>query len=415
MKLLVVTHTFPPTKHSNAKRPMYLVRGFLDAGWEVDVMTSDLGADPDEDEVMVHPGLTIIREKEPVWRIRSRLKNANFDRLAGLWGLVANGFLFPDSCAIWARKIFRKIKKVGGEYDRVLAFVFPPSVLLSGDKGIVDHRWVFDFQESVTPQFERFPRKSFLQRARQKKLSRMERETLHKAGAVVFTAESNRKAYVEGGLVPGEKTKHIPYFYDEEIFQSTAPVQKDFEIGYYGNFDLTGSRSPEVFLQSLAGFLDRHPQARVETKFVFHGLWLPRHDEIIEDLKLGDVCQINEAVSYEEYLEKLKTSPVLLLIVAREHDLFMPSKIVDYFGAGRPILAFVPDGSEMSGVLKSAQMAEFSCPNDDASKGADAIERLWSDYQSNNLKTDKETTSKWSSSRLLPRYCRLLEEDSHAH
>lgn len=393
---------------------MYLVRGFLEAGWEVDVVTSDLGAGPDEAEVMIHPNLKIIREKEPVWRMRSKLKNANLNRLAGFWGLVANGLVFPDACAIWARKIFRRIKKVGSDYDRVLAFVFPPSVLLSGEKGLVDHRWVFDFQESVTPQFERFPRKSFLQRARQKKLRRLERDTLHKAGAVVFTAESNRKAYVDGGLVPEERTRHIPYFYDEEIFHATAPVKDGFEIGYYGNFDLTGSRSPKIFFKSLAGFLDRCPEARKETKFVFHGSWLSRHDEIIDELKLGDVCRINEAVSYEEYLEKLKSSPVLLLIVAREHDLFMPSKIVDYFGAGRPILAFVPENSEMSGVLKSAQMAEFSCPNHDFLKGIDAIERLWKDYQSNELTADKETTSKWSSSHLIPRYCRLLEIDSNA-
>jgi hypothetical protein len=33
MRLLVLTYTFPPSTHANAKRPHYLVRGFLDAGW----------------------------------------------------------------------------------------------------------------------------------------------------------------------------------------------------------------------------------------------------------------------------------------------------------------------------------------------------------------------------------------------
>ena len=31
MRLLVITHAFPPSRHSNAKRPWYLAQGFLDA------------------------------------------------------------------------------------------------------------------------------------------------------------------------------------------------------------------------------------------------------------------------------------------------------------------------------------------------------------------------------------------------
>ncbi len=409
MKLLVITHTFPPSKHSNAKRPHYLVRAFLDAGWEVDVVTSFIGVESDQPEVIEHPNLNIIRDGDPVWRLQGKLRKMRLGGLAKILGFAANGLLFPDFCAIWARKIFRRIKKEGRSHDRVLAFVFPPSVLLSGSYGVVDRRWVFDFQESVTPQFDRFSRKSVLQRMMLGRLKRMERDTLHDAGTVVFTADSNRLAYVERGLVPAERTKHLPYFYDEAAFRSPARISGRFEIGYYGNFDLTGARSPEIFLKSLAGFLRRFPEAREATRFVFYGAWLARHDSFVNELELGDVCEINAAVPYDQYLKRLQTSPVLLLIVAKEHNLFMPSKIVDYFGSRRPILAFVPEGSEMGGVLESAGMGQYSCESDDVTQGRDAISRLWAAHQEGKLIVDEEKTSGWSSAALIPKYFQILE------
>ena len=201
MKLLVITHTFPPSKHSNAKRPQYLVKALLAAGWEVDVITSYIGVEVDQPEVIEHPHLKIMRYGDLVWFLQDKLRKTKLGGLSKVLSFAANGLLFPDFCALWARKIFRKIRKEGKPYDCVLAFVFPPSVLLSGAYGVVDKRWFFDFQESVTPQFERFPRKSFFQRLMLGRLKRLEKETLHKARAVVFTAESNRLTYVELSLI----------------------------------------------------------------------------------------------------------------------------------------------------------------------------------------------------------------------
>jgi len=411
MKLLVITHTFPPSKYPNAKRPHYLVRAFLEAGWEVDVITSFIGVETNHPEVFKHANLKIIRFGDVVSRVQRKFRALSLGRIEKVVAFAANGILFPDYCALWVRKVFRKIRKEEKNYDRVLAFVFPPAILLAGSYGVINRKWIFDFQESVTPQFERFPRKSFIQRAMLNRLKRLERKSLHEAGVVVFTADSNRLVYIEKGIVPAERTRHLPYFYDEAAFGLPDHVGKNFEICYCGSFDLSGARSPEVFLKSLADFLDRFPEARKETKFVFHGSWWSRHDSFVDELGLRDVCEINSAVPYDAYLKKLQTSAALLLVVAREHDLFMPSKIVDYFGARRPILAFVPDGSEMSGVLKNAGMERYSCLSDSVSQGADAISRLWEAYQERSLTVDEGKISAWSSAVLVPKYLQILEED----
>ncbi len=408
MRVAVITHAFPPSRHANGKRPYYIVKGFLDAGWEVDVYTSALGCDPGFEETLERSGCRIIRLADPVVRWLDRVKPVRL--LHKLATFATNGLIWPDFYALWSRKAVKRVKE-GGAYDRVLAFVFPPSMYLAARMGAVDGSWVFDLQESVSPQYEIAPRRSPLQRWRQPALVELERKALHAAGAVVYTAATNREVYRSKGLVSVESSEHVPYFYDDEVFgQAGVDVEPLFEITYFGTFDWRGSRSPKVFLGSLARFLDQHPEAREKTRFVFYGTWLQEHDGLIEDYQLGDVVDIRDAVPYAEYLDKVRRSPVFLLVVAAEHNLFMPSKIVDYFGAGRPILAYVPRDSEMRRVLDKAGMAEQAMDEDDVEAGALALASLWRRYEEGSLDELASDVGYWSSGVQIPRYLEVLKQ-----
>lgn len=407
MRLLVISHTFPPSTHANAKRPHYIVKGFLDAGWEVDVFTSPMGMPDGAVEMVGHPSLRVFRLGDPVEGLFRKCRRNPF--LFRLAALSTAGLMWPDTYAWWARKVLRAIQAQPG-YDRALAFILPASLLLSGRcPGRVDRRWVFDYQESVTPQYRRLVRRSPLQRWLLPRLARLERETLRQAGCVVFTAETNRQTYIREGLVEAEVTAHIPYFYDAQAFaQRTESVTPDFEVVYFGAFDWLGARSPETFLHALAEFLRQTPEARPRTRFVFHGNWLADHDRLVKQWNLGNVVSIRPAVGYEQYVAKVRQSPILLLVVSPAHNLFMPSKIVDYFGARRPILAFVPPESEMRSVLERAGMSEFACTPDDFEGGATALGRLWQRYQSRTLACDAGETAHWSSETQLPRYLQTV-------
>ena len=407
MRLLIITHVFPPSVYSNAKRPYYLAKGFLDAGWEVDVMTSRLGLANGEGEMLTHPRLRIIRKRSRIVSIAHGLRN--FRRCRRLFDILCNLTLWPDMHAPWAKSIFRESNNFC-KYDRVLAFVLPASVLMAGRfPGLVGKHWTFDFQESVTPQNKKHPRRAPVLRLLANKLAQCEKEVLHKAGRVVFTANSNRIAYTDMGLVDRTITEHIPYFYDEKSFLSPVSIDDGFHIGYYGNFDLSGYRTPGTFLRSLALFLSTYPQARNKTRFLFRGDWLPAHNRYLEQLDLKDVVEIAPAVPYHEYIHMIRRSPVLLLVVAEEHGLFMPSKIVDYFGAQRPILAFVPNDGEIHDVLLEAGMGDFLCGESDISAGAKALEKLWDSYMKGSLQVDSSRTAKWSSSTQIAHYVKMLE------
>lgn len=405
MRIAVVTHSFPPSTHSNAKRPYYIVKALIDSGWEVKVFTSLLACPSGVSELLDHPNLKIIRIEDPVDRFRRKF--AGFERLHRLVTMTLSGFLWPDQYSSWAKILYRKFLRPD-DYDRVLVFVFPPSAYLARHR--IGKNWVFDLQESVTPQFEKVQRRSPLQRWRMPRLRRMESAALHSAGRVVFTANTNREAYIQSGLVPAEKTTHIPYFFDAGFFSNETPrVQESFVVNYFGNFDWRGSRSPKVFFQALSTFLERNPGARMETRFVFRGGWLPGHHELVEELNLQEVVDIFAAVPYETYLKLLRESPVLLLVVAPDHNLFMPSKIVDYFGAGRPILALIPRESEMRAVLDEAKMTEFAADHDDVVGCIAALESLWKKYKSGQLVGACGNVEKWSSESQLPNYVKMLE------
>lgn len=406
MRLLVITHTFPPSRHTNAKRPYYLVKGFLRAGWQVDIITGFLDMEDGETETVVHPALRILRCKDPVEQLCRKFAKHPF--LFRLVSLAINGLLWPDECVFWSLRALRACGNATG-YDRVLAFIYPVSVLLSGlSSGRVGPRWIFDFQDSGTPFFRQLPRRSPLQRTMVPVLRKLERRTLHQAGHVVFASDTNRRAYIQDGLVKEGITVHIPYFFDADAFHASAEEIPDrFEIVYLGTFDWRGARSPGTFLRALSRFLEKKPEARPHTGFLFHGNWFAGHDHFIRELKLQDIVSINPAVSYDEYLKKLKQSPILLLVVASAHNLFMPSKIVDYFGAQRPILSFVPKGSETHRVLDAAGMAEFACDEFDVAGGTAALEQLWDRYQTGTLSGHADKTLFWSSEAQIPRYLKV--------
>jgi glycosyltransferase involved in cell wall biosynthesis len=409
MRLYVLTHTFPPSTHANAKRPFYVVQHALARGWEVEVLTSPLALPREGEETLQHPRLRIHRLDDPILRLQQRARS--HPTLFRWLVLGCSAVMFPDACAWWVRRVLRQLRQ-GPPADRILAMVLPASMLLAGrlTPG-VDRRWVFDFQEPVSPQQVRVRRRSPLQRAWRGRLEALERHTLHRAGRILFTARSNQEAYVRMGLAPWARTAHVPYFYDAALFEhaSAPPVHPDFELVYFGTFDWRGARSPETFLRALAGFLQRHPEARPRTRFRIHGQWLPQHDRLLGALGLGDVFVRGRLLDYAGYVEEVRRSPVLLLVVSPAHDLYMPSKIVDYFGACRPILALVPPRSEMDQILRQAGFAETCCDPLDVDGVQRVLERLWQQFRSGTLSAPTGSCRPWSSETLLPIYWEHVE------
>jgi|688.fasta_scaffold16522_10 glycosyltransferase involved in cell wall biosynthesis len=407
MKVLLLSFTYPPSHHANAKRPYYVVKGMLKEGWNVHVITSQIGMNTSSDETNQQDNLVITRIPDPVESFAKSLKLSS--RWKSRLHLALNGVVWPEYHRFWALRALRYAKPMLNDYDRVVCLIFPPSLFLAGRMGgMVDSRWIFDYQESITPYYRQYPRRSPLQKSLTPQLSQLEKQCLDRAGKVIFTAETNRDAYVTQGLVDAGKAKLIHHFYDDNAFASPQNLLDGFVIGYFGYFDAVGLRTPETFLKSLKRFLDECPEARKVTKFVFYGTWIDAHHLYIDENGLRDVVQIHKPIPLDDYLKAVQRCTVLLLLTSRNLNLFMPSKVVEYLGAGRPVLAFIPADSEVASVLKTAGNDRYIADETDDLAGASSLHLLWNQHRQGELKSKSIAGTNWAASKLLPEYIEVV-------
>jgi len=405
MKILIISYFFAPSTVANAKRPFFFARGFLDAGWDVDVVSSCSFVPNGCSELIKHPKLTIRRPQDPLDSIEKKLPNNWVGKVVFA---VLRSVLWPDIMVAWAWKISRTVDT--SKYDRVLVSIVPASMILLGWIARADQRWVFDYQETASPSYPG-TRRSPVYRWLMPLYTRLQRAVLEKTNHVVFATKSYIQDYVRHGLVEKGKAVHIPLFFDDAAFSHTRLPSKTFILSYCGQFQKhREGRNPKVFLEALRLFLSRVPDARSSVEFRFYGRWDEGHNRHISESKLQDVVRINPAVPYDRYIKLLSEATVLLLVTCKGDNLFVPSKMMDYFGARRPILGFVPPESETYEILDDAGMAQYTSGETDVESGAQNIEQLWNVWRDGRLDCSFELTEQWSASVQVPRMVQLLNK-----
>ena len=177
---------------------------------------------------------------------------------------------------------------------------------------------------------------------------RMERRVVSGADALVFTSRETVKL-VMAKYPPAWRAKaHVlPHAFDEQLYPktSTSPAHEGLRLCYLGNF--YGARLPRSLFRALAliraGSPERLEGVRVE--LIGRGTeTLPMLEEFHE-LPQG-LIETRPPVSYRESLALMKSADLLLVIDApAAKSVFLPSKLVDYIGARRPIFGITPPGA----------------------------------------------------------------------
>jgi hypothetical protein len=401
----MVSFYFAPSTSANAKRPYYMVRGLLDAGWDVDVISSESLVPDGCSEVIEHPKLGIYRMEDPLTRIENKLPRNGFGKAVFA---VVRGMLWPDITVLWALRIFRRVDF--SKYDKILISILPASMMLLGWLCKADSRWVFDYQETVSPSSPN-SRRSPISRILMPVYTRLQRAVLKKTKYVIFSTRSYIKDYLSFGLVEKNKAVHIPFFYDDTAFSCTQAPADKFIISYFGTFQKQqGGRSPEVFLKAMSLFFVHNPDARKSTEFRFYGRWIAEHDQYVSRFGVQDVVHINPAVSYDCYIKLLSDTNVLLLVACRADNVYVPSKMLDYFGANRPILGFIPLDSETFNILEEVKMTQYISDDNDVDGGVRSLEQLWRAWREGRSPCPFACAEKRSASFQIPKLIRLLNE-----
>jgi glycosyltransferase involved in cell wall biosynthesis len=148
--------------------------------------------------------------------------------------------------------------------------------------------------------------------------------------------------------------------------------------------------SPFFFFEALKLLFDSRPDVREHMQVNFMGTLGEGYDPIIEEMGLDSVVNRLGYLDYNEHLEVLCRSHVLLLVLSsggRSRG-WIPSKLFSYLGSGNPVLGLVPDG-EVQDIITSARAGVTVAP-DDVEAAAREMQHLYEDYYEKKRPFERE-------------------------
>ena len=175
----------------------------------------------------------------------------------------------------------------------------------------------------------------------------LEGKVITDADRLVFTSDETLGSVMSKyPLTLRAKARVVPHSYDPEQFPArTGATGGPLVIRYLG--DLYGPRSPEPLFRAVARILNEQPALLSGVRFEFVGSTYDMNLSAmgINALPEGMVI-LKPSVRYLDSLALMASADGLLVIDApAEVSVFLPSKLIDYVGAGRPVLGITPTGT----------------------------------------------------------------------
>ena len=169
-------------------------------------------------------------------------------------------------------------------------------------------------------------------------------------------------------------------------------------------------QTPDIFLEGLAVFLERRPDARNAIEAVFIGLLPEQSRRTIASLGLEEVTNVVGYVPHREIPSYLLAADVLWMTIGNRPGAegISTGKLFEYMGARKPILALVPAGAA-SEVLTTYQAARI-VPPDDVAAVAQAIADLYSLWCSGRLpEADEASVQRFDRRRLAGELAQVFD------
>ena len=180
--------------------------------------------------------------------------------------------------------------------------------------------------------------------------TRLEHSVIERADRLVFTSRETADLVMEK-YKPSlrSKVRIVPHAYEPDLF-SGAPDHDGgrLVIRYLG--DLYLSRTPKPLFQALEILAVKEPELLQKFRFEIVG---DVHELNLEQMGLSQLprglVEFRPRVNYCDSLTMMSSASGLMVIDApvakNSESVFLPSKLIEYVGADRPIIGLTPPGT----------------------------------------------------------------------
>lgn len=344
MRFVFFSYCYPPLLYPRSIQVARLARHSTPDNVEVIAAADD---EPDDPGLLTTTSSRVEVTRLP-WGRRASLARKARARL------LKDRFLLPDHFRAWASDAARWV--IGN------SSLSPQDVLVSFGAPMSDHlaaativkrtgvRWVAHFSDPwVDNPYRRANRldAKLANRLESKLNARYEAATARGADGLIFTSEQTASLVMSKyPKTWRRKVAVVPPAFDAELFPSVESPSQDRPLiaRYVGAF--YRHRGPEPLFKALALLRERGSPALEGLRIELVGAFAedPRAAPSGSRLAPG-LLTVRPPVPYLESLALMRDADLLLLIdAAAETSVFFPSKLADYLGARRPILAVTPPG-----------------------------------------------------------------------
>ena len=203
--------------------------------------------------------------------------------------------------------------------------------------------------------------------------------------------------------------------FDAQEFSGIAPAPRDEFAGdafllVHSGF-LYGKRDPRSFIDAFAKLRDEGSIDMDNIRCDLIGQVELPYDlaSYIRESRLDEQIRLSGQISYAESLARLAGCD-LGLIVQPGTGTQIPSRIFEYIGFGKKILAVAPDGSAVSEIVSDFDLGE-TADADSVDQIADAIARAYRNWSSdkNSYRLDADTRDQFEIKKGLSRLSRAMQ------
>ena len=392
--VLIIAYYFPPMGLSGVQRIIKFVKYLPEFGWKPIILTDTPSSFYAFDETLFldlnNPAIEVFRTRnKKAEREDQKPKIVKLPSyfIQKIGRAVLQTFYMPDSKIKWKKHAIELGKKLISKYkpDVILATAPPYTdfMIASELSAAFDVPFIVDYRDPWLDNPFHFFATPFHKSYSEK----LERDILTHANKAIVVSRGIKEQLVKRyGFISHNDIAIISHGYDPDDFAQLAHVKPNpykFTITHSGVFQ--DNRTPKFFLKALSSFIARTPGAGNEIEARFIGVTRKTHQKLIKRYGLSGNVVSTGYVSHLENVRYLLESDVLWLMqfdTART-----PGKLFEYFGAGKPILASVPDG-----IIKKLALdtkAAIATAPEDVSAIEQAIETFYKLWKNNNLPKPK--------------------------